>query len=206
MKISFFDAKLNKSQKEVKLGIEAEKPSIVLQSIRVALFNGRKARAVTKTKAMVSGGGKKPWRQKGTGRARTGSTRNPHWVGGGVAHGPQNINWSLNIPKTFKKIAFKSALLKKINDQNIYFVDFSSIKEVKTKSAKNILNTVVGDKFLTEPTLVVTNKEDNIVKSFNNLKNVKTVSANVVSTKDIVGASKILISSNSEKVFLERVK
>jgi len=101
--------------------------------VRMQLANKRKGTASTKERAEVRGGGKKPWRQKGTGRARAGSTRSPIWVGGGTIFGPKPRDYSFSVPKKVKKIALKSALTKKVREGKLIIVDSFGIPEAKTK-------------------------------------------------------------------------
>lgn len=205
MKINFFDKKLNKTAKDLNFSIKAPNENLILHALRVLFFNERKARAVTKTKAEVRGGGKKPWRQKGTGRARTGSTRNPHWVGGGVSHGPRNINWTLSISKVMGKKAFVSAVFLKASQKQIDIVDFPELKSPKCKEVKQIFNTVLADD-AKKTILLITNNDEFLLKSVRNLKNVKSASSSEVNTKDIVTANRIIITQNALSKFEERVK
>ncbi len=202
MKISYFDKKLNKSDKELNLDASKVNLNLVLQNLRVLFFNSRTAMAVTKTKAEVSGGGKKPWRQKGTGRARTGSIRNPHWVGGGVSHGPRNVNWNISMSKKMAKKAFRDALAIKATNKTLNIVEFD-FKAPKTKELTTILNTVNLEKNAT--TAVILNKEANVEKSAANLKKVYTVDVNSLNVKDIVSAKNVIISEKALSVLSERL-
>jgi len=154
---------------------------LVHQVIVSAMSSSRSSIAHTKTRGEVSGGGKKPWRQKGTGRARHGSTRSPIWVGGGVAHGPRSEkNYDRKINKTMKSKALSVILSKKLKDGEIVLIDSITFSEPKTKEAKKIVSgwkSVFGlDKFVSKNknafVLAIPEKDGNLVKSFQNFGNV----------------------------------
>lgn len=154
---------------------------LVHQVVVSALSSSRSPIAHTKNRGEVRGGGKKPWRQKGTGRARHGSTRSPIWVGGGVAHGPRNEkNYERKVNKTMKTKALSVILSKKFKDGDIFLVDPVSLSEPKAKEAKKIIlnwKSVSGmDKVVQKNKnafiLAINGKEGNIVKSFRNFGNI----------------------------------
>jgi large subunit ribosomal protein L4 len=119
-------------------GIEVNKP-LLHQAVVAYLASLRRGTHSTKTRAMVSGGGRKPWRQKGTGRARVGSTRNPVWTKGGVAFGPHPREYGFKLPKKARRVALKSALTDKVNNGNLIVLDELNIAEPKTKEMVRIL-------------------------------------------------------------------
>ena len=126
-------------------GCEINKP--VLHSVvRAYLLNQRQGTQSTKTRAEVSGGGIKPWRQKGTGRARQGSTRSPQWVHGGIAFGPKPRSWKVSINKKVKRIAMQSALSSKVADNELVVVDSIATGEFKTKKIVEMLKALGADK------------------------------------------------------------
>jgi len=143
--------------------------------------NEREAIAHTKTRGEVRGGGKKPWQQKGTGRARHGSTRSPIWVGGGIAHGPRNDkNYSRKINKKMKAKALYTIMSKKLRDGEILFIDSLSFEAPKAKEAKDVLSALgsikgfekLSNKRKNAAFIALAKKESPVVKSFNNFGNV----------------------------------
>jgi large subunit ribosomal protein L4 len=154
---------------------------VVHEVVRLMNSNSRDPIAHTKTRGEVSGTGKKPWKQKGTGRARHGSRRSPIWVGGGIAHGPRNEkNYERKINKKMKAKAFKMILSKKMSDGQLLFVDSIDISEAKTKNAKNVLISLgqikgyekLSTKKKNAAILALHDKNANISRSFNNIGNV----------------------------------
>lgn len=205
MKVTYFDKQLKKGEKDINFGDKTPSINLILQNLRVSLFNSRKARAVTKTKAEVRGGGKKPWRQKGTGRARTGSIRNPHWVGGGVSHGPRNINWSLSMSKNMAKRAFKDLFKVKAEQEQLNIVNFDSFTAPKSKDLRILLKSVLetnADKSIT----IIVNKEESLVKSASNFANIKTFDINSLSIKDVASSENVIISEKALSNLEERLK
>ena len=132
-------------------GIKPNK-SVMYDFVKMQLANKRVGSASTKTRAEVRGGGRKPWRQKGTGRARVGSTRNPIWTGGGVAFGPKSRDYSYRLPRKVRRLAIKSALSSKVLEDNIIVVDELNFDEPKTKQMVATLQALNSGK----KTLVVT--------------------------------------------------
>ena len=158
----------------------------------------RQATAKTLTRAEVSGGGKKPWRQKGTGRARAGSSRSPVWRHGGIVFGPTgNQNYKLSMNKKAHALAVKSALTLKANDKDIIVVDNLDLAEVKTKAVVEMLTKLNAKK----KTLVVLDKEnDSFVLSARNLPGVIVTTTNNLSVYDIMNTDSLLFTSDSIKV------
>ena len=144
------------------------------------LANKRQGTQSAKTRSEVSGGGRKPWRQKGTGHARQGSTRSPQWTGGGVVFAPKPRDYSMKMNKREKAMAIKSALTSKVNDNKLVVVDNFNVDEVKTKKVATILNNLNANK-----ALIVTNgKNENLVLSAKNIPTVRTSSIEVLNNED----------------------
>lgn len=168
---------------------------LVLQYLRYQMFNARWPWAHVKTRGEVRGGGRKPWRQKGTGRARQGSIRSPQWRGGGVVFGPRNtINWKLKMPKKMRRKALLMLLSEKVKENNIKVIsNFNDLNQIKTKLALDILKNlnVYNDKVL----IVLNNKNINVEKSFANISNVKTLLVNYINPKDLMHYKMLLIDN-----------
>lgn len=155
------------------------------------LANQRQGTQSTKTRSEVSGGGKKPWRQKGTGRARQGSTRAPQWTHGGIAFGPKPRSYGFSINKKVRKLAMFSALSDKVANEEFVVVDELKLKEIKTKEMVKILDAVSGAK----KTLVITDGVDDIIyKSARNIKGVKVSPVNAINVYDLVNCNKVVIA------------
>ena len=166
------------------------------------LANQRQGTQSTKTRSEVSGGGRKPWRQKGTGRARQGSTRSPQWTHGGVALGPKPRDYSYTLNKKVKRLALKSALSAKAATQDIIVVDSIKMEQPKTKAFKSFLQAVNADC----KALVVTAENDQlVVKSARNIPGCMVAFANVINVYDILNAKKLVIDQTAvakiEEVF-----
>ncbi|MFZ2038488.1 MAG: 50S ribosomal protein L4 [Minisyncoccia bacterium] len=171
--------------------------------------------AHTKTRGEVRGGGKKPWKQKGTGQARHGSTRSPIWVGGGVAHGPRNdTNYSRKVNKKMKTKALFMILSRKLKDGEILFVDSISFKAPKTKDAKAVLSALGGikgyEKLATKRTnaalINILNKNVSVEKSFDNLKQVELDEVRNLNPLDILNFKFLIIEKPEESIKLMEAK
>jgi len=158
------------------------------------LANARQGTQSTKTKAEVSGGGKKPWRQKGTGRARHGSIRNPQWKGGGVALGPKPRSYKYTLPKKVKRLALKSALSSKVIENNIIVLDELKLEAIKTKEMVNILNNLKVD---SSALIVLPEVDRNVVLSARNIEGVKTTTTNSINTYDILRYNKFIVTKDA---------
>ena len=157
------------------------------------LANKRQGTQNTKTRTEVRGGGKKPWRQKGTGRARQGSIRAPQWVGGGVALGPKTRSYRYSINKKVKRIALKSALTAKYNDYAVYVVDGLSLEEIKTAKIAALLKGLE-----VSSALIVTAEADaNIYKSARNIMGVTPTHVGTLNTYDILKHKAIVLSKDA---------
>lgn len=159
-----------------------------------ALANARQGTQSTKTKSEVSGGGKKPWRQKGTGRARQGSTRSAQWVGGGIVLGPKPRSYSYAIPKKVKRLALKSALTSKVIDNNIIVLDNLKLEAIKTKEIVNVLNNLKVD---STALIVLPEIDKNVVLSARNIESVKTTTTNSINTYDILKYNKFIVTKDA---------
>lgn len=182
-------------------GIEPNK-AVMYDFVKMQLANKRQGTSSTKTRTEVRGGGKKPWRQKGTGRARVGSSRNPVWRGGGIAFGPKPRDYSYRLPQKVRRLALKSALSSKAIDNNIIVVDQLSFDEPKTKAMVQALQALnVGKKTL----LVTADGNANVVKSARNIPGVKPMRADFINVYDILKHETLLITKDAvamvEEVF-----
>ena len=160
------------------------------------LANQRQGTQSTKTRSEVSGGGRKPWRQKGTGHARQGSTRSPQWTHGGVAMGPKPRDYSYRLNRKVKRLAILSAISAKAAAGDMILVDNLSVAEYKTKAVVSMLSAVGAGK----KNLIVTPAvEEKLVKSAANIPGVKTTVATSVNTYDVVNADKFILSVDAAK-------
>ncbi len=182
-------------------GIEPNE-AVMADFVKMQLANKRLGTSSTKTRAEVRGGGRKPWRQKGTGRARVGSTRNPVWVGGGVAFGPRPKDYSYRLPKKVRRLALKSAYSTKVKENSIIVVDKLEFNEPKTKEmVKTLSNLNINNK-----TLVVTlDGNENVTKSARNIPGVKPLRVDFVNVYDLLKYDTLLITKEAvarvEEVF-----
>ena len=146
------------------------------------------------TRAEVSGGGKKPWRQKGTGRARQGSTRAPQWTHGGIVFAPKPRDYRFTVNKKERRLALKSALSVKAADSDIIVVDSIKTDEYKTKKIVAMLGAVGADK---KALIVLPEVDDMVIKSANNIPGVKTAQVNTINVYDILNADKLVIAKDA---------
>ena len=164
--------------------------SVVHDVVKNHLANCRQGTQSALTRAEVSGGGKKPWRQKGTGHARQGSTRAPQWTHGGIVFAPKPRDYSYTLNKKVKRLAMKSALSAKAQEGNIVVIDSIKMDEIKTKTFKNFLSAVGCDC----KALVVTAENDQVVvKSARNIPGVLVTFANLINVYDILNAKKFVV-------------
>lgn len=172
-------------------------------TVKNYLANQRQGTQSTKTRTEVSGGGAKPWKQKGTGRARQGSIRAPQWKGGGVALGPKPRDYRYTLNKKTRRLALKSALSAKVAENNIIVVDKLAMDEIKTKSFVKILENLKVD---TKAFVVTGVKEANLVASANNVPGVKTAVVDTINTYDVLNHTKLVIEASAvtklEEVYL----
>jgi len=152
----------------------------------------RRGTHATKTRSMVSGSGKKPWRQKGTGRARVGEIRNPLWRGGGTVFGPQPRSYEYSIPKKVEKGALRAALMQKMQAGALILVDALTASEVKTKSVVGVLKAIgVKGKAL----LIDARLDDNFALSVRNITRVKLVQSNTVTARDVADSRQVVLTT-----------
>ena len=161
------------------------------------LANQRQGTQNTKIRMEVSGGGKKPWRQKGTGHARQGSTRAPQWTHGGIVFAPKPRDYSYTLNKKVKRLALKSALSAKAQEGNVIVVDGLGMDEIKTKTFQGFLNAVQSKK------AVVVTECPKVVKSARNIPGVVTTSAKILSVYDIVNANQFIVDKAALAVIEE---
>ncbi len=176
-------------------GIEPN-DAVLYDAITLARNSARQGTADTKTRSEVSGGGKKPWRQKGTGRARQGSIRAPHWTGGGIVFGPHPRSFDKKMNRKERKLALRSALSYKVIESELIIVDKFELADAKTKTAKAILETLAENK---KVLIVVNELNDNIVLATRNLKNVILLEVSEVNTYDVISADKMIIEKEAIK-------
>ncbi len=179
----------------------AEVNEAVLHSVvRAYLLNQRQGTQSTLTRAEVSGGGAKPWKQKGTGRARQGSTRSPQWTHGGIAFGPKPRSWKVSINKKVKRIAIQSALSSKVNAGELVVVDKIATAEYKTKNIVNMLAALGADK---KALIVLPAVDEKVVKSASNIPGVKTAIPGTINVYDILKYEKLIVDEAAIKVIEE---
>ncbi len=163
--------------------------NLLHQSVVAQLANKRQGTQSAKTRSEVSGGGKKPWRQKGTGRARQGSTRSPQWTGGGVVFAPKPRSYEIRLNKKEKRAALKSALTTRVQEEKFFVIDDLKCEEIKTKTMVNLLNALEVNK-----ALVILNENDqNVIRSARNIPQVKTALTNTINVYDILKYDTIVI-------------
>jgi large subunit ribosomal protein L4 len=174
---------------------------LVHQSVRAEQAARRRGTAATKTRAMVSGGGAKPWRQKGTGRARAGSNRSPIWTGGGVVFGPQPRSYTFKVNRKEQRAALRSALSLHAERGSLAILDAAAFTAPKTRQALDLLEDWGQD----SPTLVVLGPEQSdVALSFRNLKRVAVLSATDVGVTEVVGAASLLVTEAALAELTER--
>lgn len=178
---------------------------VLYQAVLMYRANRRKGLASTKTRSEVSGGGRKPWRQKGTGRARVGSTRNPLWRKGGVAFGPRTQReYGFRLPKKIRISALKSSLNAKLNENNLLILDDLKIDVPKTKEAAKILSNL---KLNNKSSLIMLNEINaNLNRSFKNISFLDMIKASNINAYDILKAQKLIVSLDGLKILIERIK
>ena len=173
---------------------------LVHMAVVQQLANNRQGTQKAKTRSEVSGGGRKPWRQKGTGHARQGSTRSPQWTGGGVVFAPVPRDYSFKMNKKEKRAALKSALTDKVANNKLIVVDKLAFDEIKTKSFVTVLNNLKVE----GKSLVVLNENDtNVVMSAKNIPTTKTTLTNTINVYDILNAKTLVLTQDAVKTIEE---
>ena len=180
-------------------GIEPN-DAVLYDALTLARNNARQGTADTKTRSEVSGGGKKPWRQKGTGRARQGSTRAPHWIKGGIVFGPHPRSYAKKMNRKERRLALKSALSYKVIESEMIVVDNFDLETGKTKDAKVALNNLKATK---KVLLVVDELNDNVILATRNLNNVVLLEASEINTYDVIAADNMIITEKAVKAIEE---
>ena len=154
------------------------------------LANQRQGTQSTKTRSEVSGGGRKPWRQKGTGHARQGSTRSPQWTHGGIALGPKPRSYRFALPKKVRRLALKSAFSSKVIAGEMLVLENLTVEEIKTKTIVNMLNALGADR---KVLLVLPEKDEKVILSARNIPGVKTALVNTLNVYDILNCDKFIV-------------
>ena len=147
----------------------------------------------SKTRSEVRGGGRKPWRQKGTGHARQGSTRSPQWTGGGVVFAPAPRDYSFKLNKKEKRAALKSALTSRVQEEQLIVVDELKLDAIKTKDFKKVLDNLKAEKAL----VILAGENENVVMSARNIPNVKTVQTNAINVFDILKYNTVVVTKDA---------
>lgn len=176
--------------------------AVLYQALIMYNANSRQGNAATKTRGDVSGGGKKPFRQKGTGRARAGSTRSPLWRHGGTIFGPQPRDYSYSIPKSIKRLAFLSSINSKLNDNKIKCVDSVTIKEPKTKLVASMLDAL---KLSGKTLLVLADINKDVLRASKNIAKLNVKNYKDVNTMDVLLCEDVIISKQALEKLPERL-
>ena len=166
---------------------------LVHMAVVQQLANNRQGTQKAKTRSEVSGGGRKPWRQKGTGHARQGSTRSPQWTGGGVVFAPTPRDYSFKMNKKEKQAALKSALTSKVQANNLVVVDELKFDEIKTKNFQNVMNNLNVNKGL----VVLAENDEKVVMSARNMATVQTTLTNTLNVYDVMKAGKVVLTKDA---------
>jgi len=178
----------------------APNDTVLYDAIKLAQNSLRQGTASVKNRSEVSGGGRKPWRQKGTGHARQGSTRAPHWYHGGVAFGPQPRSYATKMNRKERRLALKSALSYKVSNKELIVVDSLNIETNKTKDMKAILENLKVDRNIL---IVVDELNDNLVLATRNLDNVFLITSDEINTLDVVSANVLIATEGAVKAVEE---
>ncbi|MDM5318379.1 50S ribosomal protein L4 [Fictibacillus sp. b24] len=187
------DIELNESV----FGIEPNK-SVLFDAVIMQQASQRQGTHDVKNRSEVAGGGRKPWKQKGTGRARQGSIRSPQWVGGGVVFGPTPRSYSYKLPKKVRRLAIKSALSSKVLDNDLIVLEALAFEAPKTKEMKQVLANLSADR---KALVVTADYNDAVALSARNIPGVTVVTANGVSVLDVLNHDKLLMTKDAvEKV------
>ena len=173
-------------------GVEV-KENLVHQAVVQQLANNRQGTQKAKTRSEVSGGGRKPWRQKGTGHARQGSTRAPQWTGGGVVFAPVPRDYSFKMNKKEKRAALKSVLTSKVQSENLIVLDELKLDAIKTKDMVKVLNNLKVEKAL----VVLNDNDKNVVMSAKNIPGVDTASTGTINVYDILKYTTLILTKEA---------
>ncbi|MCI9039474.1 MAG: 50S ribosomal protein L4 [Clostridia bacterium] len=181
--------------KEEVFGIEPNE-TVVHHVLVNYLANQRQGTQSTKTRSEVSGGGRKPWRQKGTGRARQGSIRAPHWVGGGIALGPKPRSYNYTVNKKERQLAIKSLLSSKVLEKELVVVEKLPLKEIKTKEMARVLNNL---KVEGKAVILLAEKDEIVQKSARNIEGVKTLQVGTINVYDLLKHKNLVVTEDTVK-------
>lgn len=179
-------------------GVEVNE-HLVHMAVVQQLANKRQGTQKAKTRSEVSGGGRKPWRQKGTGHARQGSTRAPQWTGGGVVFAPVPRDYSFKMNKKEKRAALKSALTSRVQENKLIVIDELKFDEIKTKNFK----TVIDNLNVAKAYVVINENDEKVVLSARNLPNVQTALANTINVYDIMKGGTVILTKDAAKTIEE---
>ena len=168
--------------------------AVLHEVIKNYLANQRQGTHATKTRAMVRGGGRKPWRQKGTGRARQGSIRSPQWIKGGIVFGPHPRSYRYNLPKSLKRVAMKSALSSKYKENKIIVLEDLNLDKPKAKEIIKLLNNLKVD---SKTLIVLSHNRENVYKSSRNIPGVETTYIGLMNVHDIMTHDTFIITKDA---------
>ena len=179
-------------------GVEVNE-HLVHMAVVQQLANNRQGTQKAKTRSEVSGGGRKPWRQKGTGHARQGSTRAPQWTGGGVVFAPVPRDYSFKLNKKEKRAALKSALTSRVQENKLIVIDELKFDEIKTKNFKAVMDNLKVNKAY----VVLNENDEKVVKSARNLPNVQTALTNTINVYDVMKGGTVILTKDAVKTIEE---
>lgn len=171
------------------------KDHVIYEVVKNQLANKRQGTQSAKTRSEVRGGGRKPWRQKGTGRARAGSSRQPNWIGGGVVFAPKPRDYRYSLPKKMRRLALKGVLTNKVTANDFIVLDELNLEVPKTKEMVNVLKALEAKKAL----IVTAEKNDNVVRAANNIQGVATAFVNTINVYDILRYETLIITKDAVK-------
>ncbi|SET57386.1 LSU ribosomal protein L4P [Natronincola peptidivorans] len=174
-------------------GVEVNQ-HVLYEVVKNQLANKRQGTQSAKTRSEVRGGGRRPWRQKGTGRARHGTIRSPLWVGGGVVFAPKPRNHGYTLPKKVKRLAMKSALTSKVNSNELIVLEELTLEAPKTKEMANILKNLKVEK---KALIVIGDKNEAVIRSAKNIPGIETASVNTLNVYDILKYDKFIITKDA---------
>ena len=201
-KVSVYNMECNEVQsidiKDAVFGVEVNE-HLVHKAVVQQLANNRQGTQKAKTRSEVSGGGRKPWRQKGTGHARQGSTRAPQWTGGGVVFAPVPRDYSFKMNKKEKRAALKSALTSRVQENKLIVIDELKFDEIKTKNFKAVMDNLKVNKAY----VVLNENDEKVVKSARNLPNVQTALTNTINVYDVMKGGTVILTKDAVKTIEE---
>lgn len=205
MKVNLYNQEGKKLKTRVELNPEIfeiePNEELMAQYVRVYQANQRQGTVKTKTRAEVSGGGRKPWRQKGTGRARHGSIRSPLWVKGGVTFGPRPRDWSLKMPKKMRRKALFSALSQKAKEGKLLVLSKLNLEKVKTKAMSEVITALCPGR--RKALLVLPELDEKVILSARNLSDVRTIRAQDLNAFEVLAAEILILLKDSLGVIEE---